>query len=127
MFNNKSSINIKKERRKSLFLREISNIVYMISQNEPLLASVFPSRVDLSEGEGVCLVYFSAPSEEDFLKSLDVLKKYKGQIRTAIAQAKQSRYTPELVFKYDHILEKTQKIEALLNKAKEEDSKSNKN
>ncbi|HBS47989.1 TPA: hypothetical protein DEO28_02775 [Candidatus Dependentiae bacterium] len=120
---NKNLSVIKKERRKSFFLRELSNLIFTISQNEPLLISIRPSRVEFSEGEGMCFVYFEAPSKEVFDNALKVLTLYKPSVRKALSKSRQSRFTPDLLFKYDEILEKSRKIEELLDKAKQADSK----
>jgi len=115
----KSSLSlVKKERKKSFFLQEISNLIRSIAEDEPLLFSVFPVKVELSEGEGICYIYFSSPSKEDFDKALELLKLYKPSLKGALAKARHSQHMPNLIFKYDKSLEKARRIDELLNKIK---------
>lgn len=120
----KSSLkNVKKERKKSFFLQEISNLIRQIAEDEPLLTCIFPVRVELSEGERICYVYFSGLSKEAFKKALEILKLYKPSLKKALAKAKPSKHTPDLTFKYDESLEKARRMDELLDKIKKQDPK----
>lgn len=121
---------VKRERRKSLFLREITSLIQSISRDEAAVADVYVTQVDLSENSGICYVYFASykePGHAVFLKALEVLKLYKPSIRSAIAGKIQSRYTPDFVFMFDKAKEKERRVNDLLNQVQDElsDSKLN--
>ena len=59
-------------------------------------------------------------SKEEFKKIFNVLVLYKPSLRKALASKIQSRYTPELVFKYDEQFEKQMRLESLFEKIKHE-------
>ncbi|NDD54494.1 ribosome-binding factor A [bacterium] len=113
---------VKRERRKSLFLQEFSVLFQDLYRQEPAFADIFVSKVDLSNDTGVCYVYFSAfkePGEEIFNKALHVLKLYKPSLRKAFAARVKTRYAPDLVFVYDKAKEKERRINDLLDKVAE--------
>ena len=92
-----------------------------ISLEDPRLRQVSINRVQLSADKGLCTVFFYSPEGESiYLELLPILLEYKPALRKAIASEIQSRYTPDLAFKYDTQLEKQIHIERLLNKIKEE-------
>lgn len=116
------SANIRREQRKSLLFREISTLFSQLSSDVQELGKIFPTRLDFTPGDGVCIIYFSCLSgEEGFNTALEMLKLYKPSMRKAISEVMQSRYTPEILFKYDKELEKELKIQNLLEKIKSED------
>lgn len=81
------------------------------------------SRVKLSDDKGVCIIFFyTTGGLEEFKQKLKILLLYKGSLRRALARSIASRYTPELVFKFDDQYEKQQRIENLLEQVKGEDS-----
>lgn len=115
---------IKKSQKESLLLREISNLFFSAAIDEKSLQGVYISRVSLSSDKGVCYVYFYSPEgEEAFNEKLKTLKLYKPSLRKGIANKIKARYVPELIFKYDNEFEKQRKIEDLLDKIKDNDSK----
>lgn len=114
---------IKREKKKSLFFREISQIIQLISETEPLVTKVYPTKVDFSNDYGICYVYlstFDEFSEETFEKSLEVLKLYKPSIRKELATRLNPRYTPNIVFLYDKVREKQSKIDNLLDMVRDD-------
>lgn len=114
---------VKRERRKSLFLREIVTLIQDLSTQEPAVAGVFVSKVDISPNSGICYVYFSTfkePGDEIFEQALAVLKLYKPSLRKAFASRVQTRYAPELTFVYDKAKEKERRITELLDKVQQE-------
>lgn len=120
---------IKKERRKSHFLREMTLLVQELAERENAISEVYVSNVDISPNSGVCYVYFSAfkePGQEIFDKILGILTLYKTSLRKAFAQRVQTRYAPELVFLYDTAKEKERRINDLLDKVQEELSETEK-
>jgi ribosome-binding factor A len=112
---------IKKGRKESLLLREISKLVLQASLDDERLRGLFITHVVLSSDKGVCFVYFySQGGEEDFKNKFEILKLYKPSMRKAIGQTIESRYVPELVFKYDSQFEKQKRVEELIEKLKKE-------
>ncbi len=114
---------VKRERRKSLFFREITSIVQELSSQEPAVANLFVSKIDISPNSGICYIYMSSfkePGQEFFDQALLVLKLYKPSIRKAFAQRVQTRYAPDLVFVYDKGKEKERRITQLLDKVQNE-------
>jgi ribosome-binding factor A len=119
----KPASDIKKERRKSLFLREMVQLIRALTEKESAIADIFVSQVDISPNSGVCYVYFSTytePGEEVFNKALETLKLYKPSLRSSFAKRIQTRYAPDLIFLYDKAKEKERRINDLLNKVQTE-------
>jgi ribosome-binding factor A len=119
-----SNVNdVKRERRKSLFLQEFSSLFQELLQEEPSLIDVFVSKVDLSNDTGICYIYFATirePGQEVFDKSLEILKLYKPSLRKAFANRLKTRYAPDLLFVYDKAKEKERRINELLDKVSED-------
>lgn len=114
---------VKRERRKSLFLREITSLVQELAIDEPAVANVYVSNIDMSANTGICYIYFSSyqePGEEVFGKALELLKLYKPSMRKAFAGRVQTRYAPDLVFMFDKAKEKERRVNDLLNKVQDE-------
>lgn len=118
-----SASDIKRERRKSLFLREMTTLIRELAERESVIANIYVSHVEISPNSGVCYVYFATykePGEEIFNNALDTLKLYKPSLRKTFAGRVQTRYAPELVFLYDKAKEKERRINDLLNKVQDE-------
>ena len=116
---------IKKSQRESLLLQTIAQLFQQTALDEPALRSIFVNRVELSPDKGCCTVYFYChEGKDEFLKALEFLKLYKPSLRKALAHNLKSRYTPELVFRFDEQFEKTERIEQLFEKIKAEDQHS---
>lgn len=114
---------IKREKKKTLYMKELAILVQALAQEEPSIADVYVSRVDLSADTGICYVYFSSfvqDGQAAFDQALEVLKLYKGSMRKELARAIHGRYVPELVFVYDEKKEKERRINELLDKVQEE-------
>ena len=114
---------IKREKKKSLFLHEITTLVQALAGDDPIVARVYVTRVDFSADYGICYVYFSTFgefSESTFNEVLDRLKLYKPSMRKALAERIPGRYTPDLVFFYDKSKEKEFKLNQLLDKVSQE-------
>jgi len=118
---------VRRLQKKSFYLRELSSFLIRISQDEPLLAYLFITRVELSSDGGRCNVYFSVyntnsieQKQEAFGKAREVLVLYKASMRKALADALRARYVPELRFLYDLQKDKEIRIESLLEKVSEE-------
>jgi len=112
---------IKRARKESLLLKEISNFFLRIAQDEPKLQSLYISRVQLSTDYGICFVFFhTAEGKAAFEEKLPLLILYKPSLRSAIAKAIRGRYTPNLIFKYDEVFDKQKKVDDLIEKLKTE-------
>lgn len=114
---------IKKSQRESLLLRTIAQLFQQAALDDSQLSSVFITRVELSPDKGSCAVFFYTTQGQDYFKTLlqSTLKLYKPSLRKALADTLQTRYTPELVFKYDVQFEKTEHMEKLFEKVKAQD------
>lgn len=112
---------IKRSQKERLLLREVSQLFMKAAVDDPRLEGVFVSRVALSPDKGMCYIYFYTPAGRDaFNEKLEVLKLYKPSLRSALAKAIPSRYTPDLLFKFDEVYEKEARINALLDQLKVE-------
>ena len=86
------------------------------------LLGISLSRVELSPDKSVCVIYFYTPGGlEEFEQKLERLKLYKPSIRAALSKQINGRYTPELVFKFDTVYEKSMRVEHLLDELKKKE------
>lgn len=118
---------IKRDKRKKLYLRELSVIVQALATQEPAVADVYVTRIEFSADTGICFVYFTSFVPDglaSYEKALEILKLYKGSMRKELARSVNARYTPELVFVYDENKEKERHIHGLLDKVLEEELES---
>ena len=78
--------------------------------------------VDLTPDLQYCKVYVSClGSEESLGKTIEGLKAAAGFLRRELARSLNLRHTPELQFVPDHSVEYGSRMDALINKVKEED------
>jgi ribosome-binding factor A len=111
---------IKKNQKESLLRKEIGSLLQEASLDNPGLQGVSVSRVELSADKGLARVFFFLPEGKDaFEHKLEILKLFKASLRKALASRIPGRYVPQIIFHYDDQLEKQIKIEALLDKVKE--------
>ncbi len=112
---------VRRAQKESFLLRQIADAFLRISLDEPRLHGLYINRVQLSPDRSKCYVYFHSPEGvDDFKAKLSTLILYKPSIRTAVAKALESRYTPELEFVYDVQFDKQRKIEDLIDQLKNE-------
>lgn len=110
---------VRRAKRASLFLREITNLFFQVAQDNPALRDLYPSRITFSSDKGICTVWFFSPhGKEYFVEKLHDLKLYKPSLRTAMAKQVPMRRVPDFIFEYDDQFEKQKKVEDLLNKLK---------
>ena len=115
---------IKRAQKESLLMREIAQLFHEAALDDPRLSALTINRVQLSPDKGTCRVlFYTADGKAGFDKLLGTLILYKPSLRAAIAKRVQSRYAPELIFAFDEQFEKEMKIQALLDKIKEEQEK----
>ena len=118
--NNKRVCDIKRAQKASLLLRVISQLFLEVTLDNKELQGFFVNRVDLSPDKSICYVYFcTTGGPEEFKQKLDILKLYKPSMRASLSRQIASRYTPEIVFKFDSCAEKVEKIDRLLQKLKD--------
>ncbi len=111
---------IKKAQKESLLLREISGLLLQAGMDDPRLQKVTVSRVSLSDDKGTCTVFFyTSQGKKAFEEILEILKLYKPSLRAALAKKIRGRYTPNLVFRFDDQIEKSEKMNALFQQLKE--------
>ncbi len=110
-----------KERKKAIFLREISSFIQRIALDEPDVQNVFVTRVEISGDAGICNVFFSGKDgEASFLKALEILKLYKPSMRRLLGKKMRLKYTPEIIFKFDEKYKKIERMERILGEIGEE-------
>lgn len=112
---------IRRARKQSMYLREISSLVQNISLDEKEVASVYVNRVELSADTGILYIYFASyTNKEAFDIALEKLKLYKPSMRKFLAGALKLRYAPNLVFLFDEKKDKIRDIDSLLDKVHQE-------
>jgi ribosome-binding factor A len=115
---------IKNAKKESLIFREVSSLFLNLILDQPGLSDMTINRIELSRDGGICFVFFyTAQGEESFIQKLPLLILYKPSLRKALAQKIVSRYTPDLVFRFDNTLEKQHRIESLLDTIKKTEEK----
>ncbi len=113
---------IKRSQKESLYLRTISKLFNQAAQDDAKLRGLFVSRVSLSDDKSHVTVFFhSLEGREHFEKNFDALVIYKPSLRKALAHEIPSRYTPDVVFRYDEIFDKIQRVEELIEQANPKD------
>ena len=111
---------IKKAQKERLLLREISGLLLQTGTDDPRLQKVVVSRVSLSPDKGSCTVFFyTTEGKEAFDEALEILKLYKPSLRSALAAKIRSRYTPNLIFRFDEQHEKSEKMNAIFERLRE--------
>lgn len=112
---------IKRAQKESYFFREIAKFYLQITIDEPRLQGLYINKISLSADGGICTVLFLASNgRSEFEEKLPTLILYKPSLRSALAKTSQSRYTPNLIFRYDEDQEKVDKINRLIDKLKDE-------
>ncbi len=118
---NKRVSGIKRAQKESLLSKKIAVLLNQIAQDDPNVADFSLSRVELSADKSVATLYFYLPGgQQKFDEKKAYLILYKPSMRSALAKLVPSRYTPNLVFKYDAQFEKELKINTLLDKIKDD-------
>lgn len=116
---------IKKSQKESLIFKVIAKLFAQTTLDDARLQGIMLNRVKLSDDKGVATLFFYAPGGfEEFKEKLPILVLYKSSLRRSLARSIASRYTPELIFKFDDQFEKQQRIEGILEKIKGDDPSS---
>jgi len=102
-------------------MQELSKMLLQLSLDDNRLQGLFINRVKLSQDKGVLTIYFYvSEGQEVYNEKLGILLLYKPSLRKALAAAVPSRYVPELVFRFDDLFEKKERIESILEKIKDD-------
>lgn len=112
---------IKRAQKESLLLHKLSEFFLRIKQDEPSLQTLTLNRVRLSKDKSTCNVYFIADGGiKAFEKMLKTLVLYKDSMRASLSKSIHARYTPNIVFKYDEHAEEQERVNALIDRLKDE-------
>lgn len=94
--------------------RDLSDIIRR-EVREPGLGFLTISGVEVSTDLKLARVHVSVfGSDEEQMKTLDILEGHRKAIRTALASRLHTRHTPDLEFRLDHTAERAGRIEELL-------------
>lgn len=118
---------VRRNQKRSFYLRELSSFLSRLAVDEPALAGLYITRVELSPDGGKCYIYFSfydEPVAEQKAVRYEEMRKilvlYKGSLRKSLSQAMHSRYVPHLQFVFDEKKEQEHRVDELLTKVGEE-------
>lgn len=116
----KSPSDIKRAQKTSLLFRIITQLFVEATLDDERLQGIAVSHVKLSPDKSYCYVFFVVPGgKKEFEEKLPFMKLFKPSLRAAIAKQINSRYTPQIVFKFDEEEEKTRKVNDLIDQLKE--------
>jgi len=112
---------LKRAQKEALIRKEFSKLFLNIKLEDPELSDLYINRVKLSSDKSVASIFFYIDGGQNvFNEKLRKLILYKPSLRKALSRLIESRYTPQIVFKYDKALEKQLEIEKLLDKVTKE-------
>lgn len=111
-------------KRNDRVAEEIKKVVTEVIDNEvmdkePSLKLVTVTEVEVSEELEYANVYFTTLNENK-REVEDILNKYRGLLRSAVAKNIRLRKAPEIYVKYDRSVDYGSRIEDLLNQIKNE-------
>lgn len=110
---------IKRSQKERLLFRELSQLYLQLVLDNPPLRNLSLSRVRLSPDKSMCTLFFYTDEGIDAFKEyLEILKLYRPSLRKAIAGKIESRYVPDLRFKFDETYEKQEAFEELMEQIK---------
>jgi ribosome-binding factor A len=110
---------IRRSQKQSMLFREIAQLVQRASVDDPSLIEFSISRVELSDDQGCCYVYFfSELGKTNFKDFTEKLRLYKPSIRAALAKNVNARRVPQIAFRYDEQFAKTKEVEDLIESVK---------
>lgn len=106
---------IQHQRKEAMFFKAIANIISNEISNSAI-SDPTVTAVKLANDDGHLLVYLTFASHGE--KSLAALKNAKGFIRSRLAKLPNLRHVPNLDFKIDDSLERSNRIEKILKEIK---------
>ncbi len=94
--------------------------------NDPRIGFVTITGVEVTDDLHLARVFFTVIGDEASQKSTEAgLKSATGHIRHELGRVLKMRYTPDLLFKYDHSQEYGQRIDNLLREVSKCDDRNN--
>ena len=117
--------NLRKERVEDQIRKEVSYIIQR-ELKDPRAGFITITAAELSADLKSARIFYSVlGDDESKVKSEQALKSASGFIQRQIGIRMRLRYTPQLVFKYDHSIERGARIDEILReiKQKEENGK----
>lgn len=112
---------IKKAQKEKIIQREVASLMMEAAQDDPELAGILVTRIELTPDKGMCYVYMYVEGGlAAFKEKLKYLKLFKPSMRKSLADTLKFRYTPDLTFAYDAQYEKELAINNLFEKLKAE-------
>lgn len=114
-------MSIKSERAASLMIKELNNIL-LTESNDELFKSVTITYANITNDLSYAKIYFTTlmDDKEKLVKELNEASSF---FRSEIAKRINLRHMPELTFVYDESIEYGKKIEDIINKIHEDESK----
>jgi len=114
---------VKRAQKESLIQHVLASFLLQAMLDDKRLQGLGITRVKLSPDKSLCTLFFQTyEGEPGFKEQLKTLILYKPSMRKAVADSVQSRYVPNLIFKYDTSFDKQQRIDEILLKVKDEES-----
>ncbi|MGE0009190.1 MAG: 30S ribosome-binding factor RbfA [Candidatus Babeliales bacterium] len=111
---------IKKAQKEKIIQREVATLFMEAAQDDPELAGIMVTRVELTPDKGMCYIYMYVDGGlATFKEKLKYLKLFKPSLRKSLADALKFRYTPDLTFAFDSQYEKEMEINNLFETLKE--------
>lgn len=105
-----------------LIRQEVADII-QYRLKDPRVGFVTVTDVTISDDLKHGSIYISILNKEACDETLKALNASAGFVRSEIGKRVRLRYTPQLVFHLDEVVEEGAKIDRLLNKIKNEDKK----
>lgn len=100
--------------------KEISSIIHD-ELKDPRLGFVTITKVELSQDLRFAKVFFSVlGKEQDYKNTREALDSAGGFIKKLVCERIALRFAPEIIFRDDHSMEYSVRIEEILNQIKEE-------
>ena len=116
---NSNTKSYRTEMIKSRLLEEIQMLVEGEIRDPRVFGRVNVTNVMVTDDLSLCRVFVDlVDKEDDKKKIMQGLKNSVGFIRTQVAHSLNTKKTPEIDFKFDESLEKTNRIEELLEEIK---------
>lgn len=114
-------MSIKSERAASLMIKELNNIL-LTESNDGLFKSVTITYANVTNDLSYAKIYFTTlmDDKEKLVKELNEASSF---FRSEIAKRIDLRHMPEITFIYDESIEYGKKIEDIINKIHEDESK----
>ena len=117
----------KRSERVSVLIQEEVNKIIHEDLKDPRIGFVTVTKVDMTPDLRYTKIFVSIYGDKEAVKkSMEALKKATPFVRREIGSRVKLRLTPEICFKYDETVEKAAHIFTLLNKIKQEETKSKK-